>query len=251
MDSHDMKPSNVENLAPQTIKQIYRELRELTENPMEGIRVICNEDDITSVQADIEGPPGTPYQSGLFRVKLVLGKSFPQTPPKGFFVTKIFHPNVGKDGEICVNTLKKDWKRELGIKHILLTIKCLLIVPNPESALNEEAGMLLLEQYEDYCRRAKMFTEIHAPKVAEQNKTEKKQQSNKNSDPLDLLKECLFDDDDDDMVQSGETFDQKSRNTTTTSSSTNATTNANNNNKPHASASSKNRGLKRVLRLRH
>ena len=43
-----------------------------------------------------------------------------------------------------MNTLKKDWKPDLGIKHILLTIKCLLIVPNPESALNEEAGKLLL-----------------------------------------------------------------------------------------------------------
>jgi ubiquitin-conjugating enzyme E2 S len=37
-----------------------------------------------------------------------------------------------------------------------------LIVPNPESALNEEAGKLLLERYDDYCRRAKMMTEIHA-----------------------------------------------------------------------------------------
>ena len=35
-------------------------------------------------------------------------------------MTKIFHPNVASNGEICVNTLKKDWKAELGIKHILL-----------------------------------------------------------------------------------------------------------------------------------
>jgi len=41
-------------------------------------------------------------------------------------------------------------------------VKCLLIVPNPESALNEEAGKLLLEQYDDYFQRAKMMTEIHA-----------------------------------------------------------------------------------------
>ena len=49
-----------------------------------------------------------------------------------------------------------------GLKHVLLTIKCLLIVPNPESALNEEAGKLLLERYDDYCTRAKIYTEIHA-----------------------------------------------------------------------------------------
>ena len=74
-------------------------------------------------------------------------------PSPGFFLTKIFHPNVSSRGEICVNTLKKDWKSDLGLKHILLTIKCLLIVPNPESALNEEAGKLLLERYDDYCAR--------------------------------------------------------------------------------------------------
>lgn len=42
------------------------------------------------------------------------------------------------------------------------TIKCLLIYPNPESALNEEAGRLLLEHYNDYSSRAKMMTTIHA-----------------------------------------------------------------------------------------
>ncbi len=63
---------------------------------------------------------GTPYAGGLFRLKLVLGKTFPAEPPKAFFLTTIFHPNVAKNGEICVNTLKKDWKSSLGIKHVLL-----------------------------------------------------------------------------------------------------------------------------------
>ena len=107
-------------------------------------------------------PAGTPYESGSFQVRLTLGKEFPSVPPKAYFGTKIFHPNVSREGEICVNTLKKDWKPDLGLKHVLLTIKCLLIVPNPESALNEEAGKLLLEKYDDYCRRARMMTEIHA-----------------------------------------------------------------------------------------
>lgn len=154
--------SNVENLSPQIIRQVSRELGELTSDPPEGIKVYINDEDITDIQGAIEGPAGTPYAGGLFRVKLVLGKDFPSGPPKGYFVTKIFHPNVAKNGEICVNTLKKDWKPDLGIKHILLTIKCLLIVPNPESALNEEAGKLLLEHYEDYSQRARMMTEIHA-----------------------------------------------------------------------------------------
>lgn len=42
------------------------------------------------------------------------------------------------------------------------TIKSLLIDPNPTSALNEEAGKLLLEDYPSYSSHAKLFTEIHA-----------------------------------------------------------------------------------------
>ena len=38
----------------------------------------------------------------------------------------------------------------------------LLIYPNPESALNEEAGKLLLEEYDSFARHAKLMTNIHA-----------------------------------------------------------------------------------------
>jgi len=154
--------SNMENVAPQVVRAVGKQIQALATESMEGVQVILNEEDLTDVQAIVEGPPGTPYAGGAFRVKLVLSKDYPASPPKAFFLTKIFHPNVGPQGEICVNTLKKDWKPDLGIKHILLTIKCLLIVPNPESALNEEAGKLLLEQYDNYCTRAKLYTEIHA-----------------------------------------------------------------------------------------
>merc|ERR1719228_158516 len=157
-----MMSNNMENVAPHVIKVVARQVQTLAQEKLEGINLLLNEDDMTDIQAVIEGPPGTPYQGGQFKVKLALSKDYPASPPKGYFLTKIFHPNVGPSGEICVNTLKKDWKPDLGIKHILLTIKCLLIVPNPEPALNEEAGKLLLEQYDNYCTRAKLYTEIHA-----------------------------------------------------------------------------------------
>jgi len=43
-------------------------------------------------------------------------------------------------------------------------VRCLLIEPNPESALNEEAGRLFMEDYESYARRARLMTNIHAIK---------------------------------------------------------------------------------------
>jgi ubiquitin-conjugating enzyme E2 S len=79
-----------------------------------------------------------------------------------FFFLLFKHPNVASNSEICVNTLKKEWKPELGIRHILLKVKSLLIDPNPESALNEEAGKLLLENYDEYFSKANFYTEIYA-----------------------------------------------------------------------------------------
>ncbi|KAG0290600.1 hypothetical protein BGZ96_005941 [Linnemannia gamsii] len=146
---------------PAALRKIAREVHAMVNDPPEGIRMILGED-MSDIQAWIQGPEGTPYAGGYFRLRVQLNADFPNSPPKCFFVTKIFHPNVSKQGEVCVSTLKKDWKKTLGLKHILLVVKCLLIYPNPESALNEEAGRLLLERYDDYARHAVLMTGIHA-----------------------------------------------------------------------------------------
>jgi hypothetical protein len=94
---------------------------------------------------------------------LRIPEDFPKSPPKGYFITKIFHPNISEKGDICVNTLKKDWDpMNWSIRHILKIIHCLLINPFPESALNEEAGKIFMDNYDQYFRRAKIFNDIHA-----------------------------------------------------------------------------------------
>jgi hypothetical protein len=78
-------------------------------------------------------------------------------------LTSIFHPNVSpSNGDICVSSLQKDWRPDLGISHLLLALKSLLLNPNPESALNEVAGRLLLEDYAAFCRRAALMSQLHA-----------------------------------------------------------------------------------------
>ncbi|XP_030501738.2 ubiquitin-conjugating enzyme E2 22 [Cannabis sativa] len=151
-----------ENLPPNVIKQLAKELKNLDESPPDGIKVGVNDDDFSTIFADIEGPAGTPYENGVFRMKLVLSRDFPHSPPKGYFLTKIFHPNIANNGEICVNTLKKDWNPSLGLRHVLIVVRCLLIEPFPESALNEQAGKMLLENYDEYDRLARLYTGIHA-----------------------------------------------------------------------------------------
>ncbi|KIJ26217.1 hypothetical protein M422DRAFT_785297 [Sphaerobolus stellatus SS14] len=148
--------------SPHVTRQLIREINQLRQDPPEGIRISTNEENMLDLIGIIEGPAGTPYEGGYFRVKFHFTDDFPNAPPKCHFITKLFHPNVSSGGEICVNTLKKDWQPSFGISHILVTIKCLLIYPNPESALDEEAGKLLLEDYTAFEKRAKLICEVHA-----------------------------------------------------------------------------------------
>ncbi|CAI5514643.1 unnamed protein product [Closterium sp. Naga37s-1] len=115
-----MASANGAPLPPRVAREVARELRALQQSALDGIRVTVHDDSIATVLAEIDGPEGTPYEGGVFRMKLLLGRDFPNSAPKGFFLTRIFHPNVAKSGEICVSVLKKDWKATLGLKHVLL-----------------------------------------------------------------------------------------------------------------------------------
>lgn len=115
------------------------------------------------MQICLAGPTQTPFEAGLFQIHLRIPPTYPAEPPKASFKTKIFHPNVDeRTGDVCVDTLKRDWKPALTLKDVLVTIRCLLVYPNPTSSLNEAAGKLLLEDYEGYARHARLMTGVHA-----------------------------------------------------------------------------------------
>ncbi|KAJ1300808.1 hypothetical protein OPQ81_002448 [Rhizoctonia solani] len=153
-------------VSPAAFRKLVKEIQQLRAEPPEGIRVVPSEENMLDVTGIIAGPEGTPYAGGYYHIHFSFPPTFPASPPSARMATKIFHPNVSRSGEICVNTLKKDWKPTYGLGHVLVTIKCLLIVPNAESALDEEAGKLLLEDWDEFCSRAKMWCSIHAtPKI--------------------------------------------------------------------------------------
>jgi ubiquitin-conjugating enzyme E2 S len=59
----------------------------------------------------------------------------------------------------------------------------LLIVPFPESALNEEAGKMFMDDYEEYFKHAKLINDLHAVpkelKVLENNSNIEKMEEEK------------------------------------------------------------------------
>ncbi len=68
---------------------------------------------------------GTPYEGGDWCVKLILGSDYPAAPPRGYFLTKSFQPNIASNGEICVNILKRDWTQMMTLSHVFQVIRCL------------------------------------------------------------------------------------------------------------------------------
>ncbi|KAK5073966.1 hypothetical protein LTS08_001938 [Lithohypha guttulata] len=121
-------------------------------------------DNLTELLICLTGPEGTPYSQGLWSLRLEIPVDYPQSPPTAAFKTRIFHPNVAEEtGAVCLETLKRDWDPNLTLKDILITISCLLIQPNPDSALNQKAGALIQEDYDAFARQAKLMTRIHAP----------------------------------------------------------------------------------------
>ena len=181
------------SLNARMIKVLWRQQQELLKKSPDCVTPIINDEDPIDIQADIEGPEGTPYESGIFRVKLFIPSEFPQSAPKGYFLTKIFHPNVSEKGEICVNSLKRDWNpKQWSLYNLFEVIKCLLIVPFPQSSLNEEAGKMFMDNYDEYFRVAKMLTEIHAKKKIvkkDQKESDKNIQENKEKDEDIIMKE--------------------------------------------------------------
>ncbi|KAJ5743863.1 Ubiquitin-conjugating enzyme E2 [Penicillium manginii] len=121
-------------------------------------------DDLSQLAILLAGPAGTPYSQGLWRLHLKMPADYPKSPPKATFRTKIWHPNVEENtGAVCVDTLKRDWQSKLTLRDVLVTISCLLINPNPDSALNSSAGNLLREDFQTFAHQAKLMTSIHAP----------------------------------------------------------------------------------------
>jgi len=167
---------------------LMKEIKGLMRKPLEDIEIVIKNDNLSILTAFIVGPEGTPFENGRFQIELHFSDSYPQQPPKGYFKTKIWHPNVAlSGGDICVNTLKRDWDEKLGVRHILIAIRSLMIVPNYDSALNEEAGRQILENFDQYVRKGRLMTKIHAEpytrkKKALQNDNDCNNRKNKTGD---------------------------------------------------------------------
>ncbi|KAK2502309.1 hypothetical protein MC885_013209 [Smutsia gigantea] len=83
----------------------------------------------------------TPWEGGLFKLRMLFKDDYPSSPPKCKFEPPLFHPNVYPSGTVCLSILEedKDWRPAITIKQILLGIQELLNEPNIQDPAQAEA----------------------------------------------------------------------------------------------------------------
>jgi len=85
------------------------------------------------------------YKNGCFAFRFKIPPTYPHDPPKVKCETKVFHPNIDEEGNVCLNILREDWKPILSLNAILYGIQYLFLEPNPDDPLNKEAANLYRE----------------------------------------------------------------------------------------------------------
>ena len=88
------------------------------------------------------GSADTPFEDGTFKLTLQFDESYPNKPPIVKFLSRMFHPNVYANGELCLDILQNRWSPTYDVAAILTSIQSLLHDPNPNSPANAEAAQL-------------------------------------------------------------------------------------------------------------
>nr|XP_002126720.1 ubiquitin-conjugating enzyme E2 11-like [Ciona intestinalis] len=117
------------------IKRLRLEYKNFQEKPDRGIHIQPKNDNFLDWVAVIEGPKGTPYEGGSFTINIEVPPSYPFNPPKLRFKTPVYHPNISRDGRICMDLLKTNWSPALTLSSLLISLVSLMSAPNPDDPL--------------------------------------------------------------------------------------------------------------------
>ncbi|XP_005094850.1 ubiquitin-conjugating enzyme E2 R2 [Aplysia californica] len=173
--------------AGSAVKALQLELKKIQAEPVEGFRVkLVNDDNIFEWEVAIFGPPGTLYEGGYFKAHMKFPPDYPYSPPSVRFISKMWHPNVYENGEVCISILhppvddpqsgelpSERWNPTQTVRTILLSVISLLNEPNTFSPANVDASVMFRKwkeskgkekEYENIIRKQVQATKEDAEK---------------------------------------------------------------------------------------
>jgi ubiquitin-conjugating enzyme E2 D/E len=144
------------------LKRLQKEVSEIQKDTPANCSAGPNNNDLFNWEATIIGPTETPYEGGIFKLKILFPADYPFKPPKITFETRIYHPNINANGGICLDILKDQWSPALNITKVLLSICSLLDEPNPDDPLMPEIAQLFKSNKPEFTRIAREHTVKYA-----------------------------------------------------------------------------------------
>nr|CAD2129186.1 unnamed protein product [Meloidogyne enterolobii]CAD2149823.1 unnamed protein product [Meloidogyne enterolobii] len=146
---------------------LQKQLNDLTKNPVDGFSAgLVDESNIYKWQVFIMGPPSSPYEGGNFRAELIFPKDYPLCPPTMRFISRILHPNIDREGNVCISILHEPGDDRFGyekaserwlpvhtVETILISVISMLSDPNFDSPANVDAAKLYRENPAEYKRQ--------------------------------------------------------------------------------------------------
>lgn len=146
-------------MTSRTVNRITKELQKITKEPPGNCSAcLKNEGDLFEWTGTILGPKDSPYEDGVFFLDIKFPTDYPNTPPKVMFKTKIYHPNIDSNGNICLDILRGEWNPVLTISKLLLSICSLLTDPNPDDPLDKEIASQYRNDIEAFNITARQYT---------------------------------------------------------------------------------------------
>ena len=127
---------------------------------------LYNPKDLYLWKLTVEGPAGTPYENGSFQLTMKFPPGFPFQPPKVFFNTKIFHPNISSKGDIFFGVLMSGWQSTQSLRTIMKYIQKLLANPNFDDFMFPEAAFRFKEDRAEFHKTAVEWTRKYASENA-------------------------------------------------------------------------------------
>lgn len=136
--------------------RLMSDLKAIRNEPPEGCSASPHsEENLFVWSATIFGPDETPWEGGIFGLRLIFGENYPAKPPRVRFTSDVFHPNVYHDGTLCMDIIQDAWSPCHNVCTILTSIQSLLTDPNPASPANPEAAQLYQNDNQSYNRRVR------------------------------------------------------------------------------------------------